>query len=155
MAASPQQAAARSRSRLHDVQRGRPQTPIHVQGLVHGACRLLQSGPPGFLQPTSFLKADTAGSRFRVGLLLVPCKGTTFRGYQPHSRLYAGAWAQGLVVFFPSFAYAEQAARHWRASGDWARLSARKRVFQVTLPDVRYFVPLLPAPASEALSARH
>ncbi len=38
--------------------------------------------------------------------------------------------AQGVVVFFPSFVYAEQVAARWRATGDWGRLNARKRLFQ-------------------------
>jgi chromosome transmission fidelity protein 1 len=37
---------------------------------------------------------------------------------------------QGVVVFFPSFAYAEQVTARWRTTGDWGRISARKRLFQ-------------------------
>lgn len=37
---------------------------------------------------------------------------------------------QGLVVFFPSFAYAEQVTARWRTTGDWARLAGRKHIFQ-------------------------
>lgn len=33
-------------------------------------------------------------------------------------------------MFFPSFAYAEQVAARWRATGDWGRLAERKRIFQ-------------------------
>lgn len=32
-------------------------------------------------------------------------------------------------MFFPSFAYAEQVAARWRATGDWGRIAARKRLF--------------------------
>jgi chromosome transmission fidelity protein 1 len=35
-----------------------------------------------------------------------------------------------VVVFFPSFAYAEQVAARWRATGDWGRIAARKRLFR-------------------------
>jgi chromosome transmission fidelity protein 1 len=35
-----------------------------------------------------------------------------------------------VVVFFPSFAYIEQVAARWRATGDWGRIAARKRLFQ-------------------------
>lgn len=33
------------------------------------------------------------------------------------------------MVFFPSFAYAEQVTARWRATGDWGRIAARKRLF--------------------------
>jgi chromosome transmission fidelity protein 1 len=42
----------------------------------------------------------------------------------------ACALLQGVVVFFPSFAYAEQVAARWRATGDWGRITARKRLFR-------------------------
>jgi len=37
---------------------------------------------------------------------------------------------QGVVAFFPSFAYADQAAQRWAATGALAALAARKRVFR-------------------------
>ena len=37
---------------------------------------------------------------------------------------------QGVVAFFPSFAYADQAAQRWEATGALAALAARKRVFR-------------------------
>lgn len=37
---------------------------------------------------------------------------------------------QGVVVFFPSFGYAEEVHVRWAASGDLARLASRKRVFR-------------------------
>ena len=37
---------------------------------------------------------------------------------------------QGVIAFFPSFAYAEQVAQRWEATGALAALAARKRVFR-------------------------
>ena len=37
---------------------------------------------------------------------------------------------QGVVAFFPSFAYADQAAQRWEATGALVALAARKRVFR-------------------------
>ena len=37
---------------------------------------------------------------------------------------------QGVVVFFPSFAYADQVHGHWQATGALERLGHRKRVFR-------------------------
>lgn len=37
---------------------------------------------------------------------------------------------QGLVVFFPSFSYTEQACAHWQRSGALAALEKHKRVFR-------------------------
>ena len=37
---------------------------------------------------------------------------------------------QGVVAFFPSFAYADQAAQRWEATGALAALGGRKRVFR-------------------------
>ncbi|KAK9843489.1 hypothetical protein WJX81_005623 [Elliptochloris bilobata] len=37
---------------------------------------------------------------------------------------------QGVIAFFPSFAYAEQAAQRWEATGALAALAARKRAFR-------------------------
>ena len=37
---------------------------------------------------------------------------------------------QGVVVFFPSFAYADQVHEHWQATGALERLGHRKRVFR-------------------------
>ena len=37
---------------------------------------------------------------------------------------------QGLVVFFPSFSYAEEALGHWQRSGALAALSQHKQVFR-------------------------
>ncbi|KAK9792715.1 hypothetical protein WJX73_001436 [Symbiochloris irregularis] len=37
---------------------------------------------------------------------------------------------QGVVAFFPSFAFMGEAIAHWKATGVWAQLSARKTLFQ-------------------------
>jgi chromosome transmission fidelity protein 1 len=37
---------------------------------------------------------------------------------------------QGVVAFFPSFAYAEHAVSRWCATGAWAKLVSKKAVFQ-------------------------
>ena len=37
---------------------------------------------------------------------------------------------QGLVVFFPSFSYAEQALGHWERSGALAAFCQHKQVFR-------------------------
>lgn len=37
--------------------------------------------------------------------------------------------AQGVVVFLPCFAYAEEVGRRWEASGALARMASRKRIF--------------------------
>lgn len=40
------------------------------------------------------------------------------------------AAAQGVVAFFPSFAYADQVHARWQASGALAALAGRKAVFR-------------------------
>lgn len=37
---------------------------------------------------------------------------------------------QGVVAFFPSFAYADKVWAHWQASGTLSALSAKKHVFR-------------------------
>ena len=41
-------------------------------------------------------------------------------------------WAtvQGVVVFFPSFSYADEVYEHWQASGALKSLSNKKHVFR-------------------------
>ena len=41
-----------------------------------------------------------------------------------------GGLLQGVVVFFPSFSYADEVYEHWQASGALRRLSNRKHVFR-------------------------
>jgi len=40
------------------------------------------------------------------------------------------AFLQGVVVFFPSFTYADEVYEHWQASGALSSLSNKKHVFR-------------------------
>ena len=50
---------------------------------------------------------------------------------QPSASLSAEVgWLQGVVVFLPSFAYADEVYAHWLLTGALASLSNKKHVFR-------------------------
>ena len=53
------------------------------------------------------------------------CKTWTAQG-----RPGLSAFTQGVVVFFPSFTYADEVYEHWQASGALSSLSNKKHVFR-------------------------
>jgi chromosome transmission fidelity protein 1 len=94
-------------------------------GCYHGRGR---QGPP------EHLSSHSAGANERAAHPCLPTwlqsdASSTSLSMSCHTRCCASC-LQGMVVFFPSFAYADQVWEHWQASGTLSALTTKKRVFR-------------------------
>ena len=93
--------------------------------------------PSGFSAPSPFLsEAHLAYKAHPCSCPLVETMHGSLRSGHKHSgevRVMVRTpdiSLQGVVVFFPSFAYADQVFGHWQATGALERLGHRKHVFR-------------------------